>query len=53
MKANKKAEQYIEKINRWRGEVSTSVYKKIPKGIKEMLTWRSKYVKITDSERKS
>lgn len=50
MKANRKAEQYTEKIKRWGEKVSTSVYKKIPKGIKEIIDWISKYAKITDSE---
>lgn len=29
----------------------TSIYKKRPKGSKEMINWLSKYVKITDSEK--
>lgn len=33
-----------------RENASTSVYKKIPKGSKEKINWRSKYIKITDSE---
>lgn len=50
MKANRKAEQYIEKIKRRGEKVSTSVYMKIPKEIKDIIDWRSKYTKITDSE---
>lgn len=51
MKANRKAEQYLEKIKRWGEKVRISIYKKRPKGSKEMINWLSKYVKITDSEK--